>query len=308
MKQYLQCLDGMIEIDSSEGNGTCVTMTIPAKLASAPENPHNINQEALMPEKMKEKNARVLIVEDNPMAMNIAVLMLEKANCTVVKASNASQALRLAQNQRFDFILSDIGLPDFSGFLLAKKIHEFEKQQGLELTPIIGLTAHAKTDALAQEECSDMMDICEKPLRMDALHPFIEQYTVHNAPTAPIAGNDTEYFHDIPLFEINTIENQLGNPKVVKNVIRYMLENELPESLDQIHQAYRMQDWQYLAKVMHRFKSSCLYCATTRLLKITQQLEKEIEEASKQRKIELYQAFQQIAQDTRQALHHWLNA
>lgn len=278
--------------------------------AMALANQYYDDQESNMSDEGQENNnTRVLVVEDNPMAMNIAVLMLEKANCIVFQANNATQALRLAQNQRFDFILSDIGLPDFSGFTLAKRIHEFEQQQGIELTPIIGLTAHAKNDALAQEDCSEMIDICEKPLRMEALHPFIEQYAPKGViPPSHLESNQTEYYTNIPLFDENAIEKQLGNTKIMKNVIRYMLENELPESLEQIHQAYRMQDWQYLAKIMHRFKSSCLYCGTIRLLKITQQVEKAIEDAPKSRKIELYQAFQQIAQDTRQVLHQWLNS
>lgn len=264
-----------------------------------------------MSEKLNIENIRVLVVEDNPIAMNIAVLNLKKINCTVVQAENATQALRMAQQQRFDFILSDIGLPDFSGFVLATKIHQFEQQQQLAITPIIGLTAHAKKDALAQTDHVEMVEIFEKPLRLEVLMPFIEKHAQRNLPTkdAPTEQRlSIENYSDSPLFEPDTIKKQLASDKLMSNVIRYMLDRELPESLEQMNKAFLMQDWSYLAKVMHRFKSSCLYCATTRLLLITQQLEQEIETASSARKTELHSAFQTIAKDTRNALQPWLKS
>ena len=263
-----------------------------------------------MSETLDAKKIQVLVVEDNPIAMNIAVLNLKKMHCIVTQAANGTQALRIAQKQRFDFILSDIGLPDFSGFVLAKKIHQFEQQQQLPLTPIIGLTAHAKKDALAQEESADMIEIIEKPLRLEALSPFFEEHTQLKATSeVDIAAlSPLENYKNSPLFEPDTIKKQLASDKLMSNVIRYMLERELPESLEQMNKAFLMQDWTYLAKVMHRFKSSCLYCATTRLLQITQQLEQEIETATQARKTELHAAFQLIAKDTRNALRPWLKS
>lgn len=59
--------------------------------------------------------ARILIVEDNPMNMELATDLLQDAGYAVCQAHSAEEGLRLAERERPDLILMDIRLPGMDG-------------------------------------------------------------------------------------------------------------------------------------------------------------------------------------------------
>ena len=58
---------------------------------------------------------RILLVEDHADTRHAMTRLLNNSGCAVVAASTVAEALRLARGQRFDLLISDIGLPDGSG-------------------------------------------------------------------------------------------------------------------------------------------------------------------------------------------------
>jgi two-component system cell cycle response regulator DivK len=59
--------------------------------------------------------SKVLVVEDNPTNMTLAVFLLESAGHTVLKASDAEVGLKLARDEQPALILMDIQLPGMDG-------------------------------------------------------------------------------------------------------------------------------------------------------------------------------------------------
>lgn len=59
---------------------------------------------------------RVLIVDDNPDAVEMLRVLLEMAHHTVWTAPSGEAALRTAERVRPDAVLLDIGLPDLDGY------------------------------------------------------------------------------------------------------------------------------------------------------------------------------------------------
>lgn len=87
---------------------------------------------------VKQKAARVLIVEDEPINAEIIDNMVRNMGYTPVIARDGESALTTAQTQDFDVILMDINLPDISGLEVANIIRE-----GGSSTPIVAVTANA---------------------------------------------------------------------------------------------------------------------------------------------------------------------
>jgi len=70
------------------------------------------------------RNARILIVEDDtPLAM-MMVSLLTRAGCDVQTAWNAEKAMRLAQDEDFDLITLDVDLPRTNGFEICSRLKE----------------------------------------------------------------------------------------------------------------------------------------------------------------------------------------
>lgn len=82
--------------------------------------------------------AKVLVVEDNPANMKLAVLLLETAGHTVITAKDAEAGLILARDGQPDLILMDIQLPDMDGLEATALLKRAEATRAI---PVIALTA-----------------------------------------------------------------------------------------------------------------------------------------------------------------------
>jgi len=84
--------------------------------------------------------ARVLIVEDNPANMRLAVFLLESAGHTVLSAANGEAGLAVARRERPDLILMDIQLPGMDGLQATALL---KRDEAMRAIPVIALTALA---------------------------------------------------------------------------------------------------------------------------------------------------------------------
>ena len=83
---------------------------------------------------------RILVVEDNPVNMELVVDLLEASGFLTVQADNAEDGIRMAQGERPDLILMDVALPGMDGLTATAIL----RQQPLTAhIPIVALTAHA---------------------------------------------------------------------------------------------------------------------------------------------------------------------
>jgi CheY-like chemotaxis protein len=87
----------------------------------------------------------ILIIEDNPMNMELATDLLEAAGYSLVQASDAEAGITLATAELPDLILMDIALPGMDGLQATQILRQDPRTCRI---PIVALTAHAmKGDA-----------------------------------------------------------------------------------------------------------------------------------------------------------------
>ena len=71
--------------------------------------------------------------------------ILGRAGATVLTASSAARALELVESARPDVILSDVEMPEESGYALIKKVRALPPERGGR-TPAAALTAYARLE------------------------------------------------------------------------------------------------------------------------------------------------------------------
>ncbi len=86
------------------------------------------------------KDARILVVDDNPSNMKLVSDLLEWSGYQIFKAVDAEQALEVIRRTAPDLILMDIGLPGMDGLALTRKLKADDATKGIR---IIVLTSFA---------------------------------------------------------------------------------------------------------------------------------------------------------------------
>ena len=81
----------------------------------------------------------ILIVEDNPAHMKLAVLLLQRSGYAVLTAADATAGLRLARERRPDLIVMDIQLPDLDGIEATRRLKADAATRDI---PVIAVTAY----------------------------------------------------------------------------------------------------------------------------------------------------------------------
>ena len=84
--------------------------------------------------------AKVLVIEDNPANMTLAVFLLQSAGHTALSATDAEAGLMLARDEQPDLILMDIQLPGMDGLQATGLLKQADATKAI---PVIALTALA---------------------------------------------------------------------------------------------------------------------------------------------------------------------
>jgi CheY-like chemotaxis protein len=85
---------------------------------------------------------RILIVEDNELNRDVLSRRLTARGYQVLVAEDGRQGLALAEADRPDLILMDLGLPDIDGWACVRRLRANVSTRSI---PVVALTAHAMT-------------------------------------------------------------------------------------------------------------------------------------------------------------------
>jgi CheY-like chemotaxis protein len=85
---------------------------------------------------------RVLVIDDEPDACELIAAVLAGRGAEVVAVESAVEALAELQRQRFNVLVSDIGMPEIDGYALIEKIRQLPADHGGRV-PAAALTAYA---------------------------------------------------------------------------------------------------------------------------------------------------------------------
>ncbi len=91
------------------------------------------------------RGLRVLVVDDQPDARELAARVLAECGAEVVTAASASEALPLVERMRPAVLVSDIGMPDVDGYELLRRVRALGPARG-GAVPAIALTAFARDE------------------------------------------------------------------------------------------------------------------------------------------------------------------
>jgi len=224
---------------------------------------------------------RILVVDDNEVNRDVALMMLEKAH-RVTTAKNGLEALAVVAAQTFDVILMDVQMPEMDGLTATSVIRALE--QGRPLTeklpgdlvcsldhrlrgghlPIIAMTAHAMGGD--REKCLDagMDSYITKPFQLAQLSALMHTLATVAPPDeiekeAPATG----YRPDRPpgLLQIAAhirSTTRLTDPQIER--ILTAARRSIADNLAKAKTALAAGDFPALGRAAHTLKGTLLQC------------------------------------------------
>lgn len=115
--------------------------------------------------------ANLLLVDDDPVLLDLIARLLRRAGHTVTTANNATEGLALAHNQIVDVIITDVMMPDMDGYDFTKHLRA---QLPSAQTRILIFTARLQgpDQTLAREAGADA--VMMKTVNVERLNAAIE--------------------------------------------------------------------------------------------------------------------------------------
>ncbi|MDV7341251.1 ATP-binding protein [Terasakiella sp. A23] len=209
--QLAKAMLGRISVESQLNKGSEFKFSLPAQ--STEEN--QLTAKANTGNEEESRPLKLLLVEDDPVNLEIATTLLENLNHEVTAAQTGYRALELASQHIYDAVLLDIRLPDIDGDQIARQIRAFDDRKLAEVT-IIAVTANLFKDDIARYIASGIDDLIEKPILPDRLMEVLSNIS-STKKKLKFADDQTDAKDDIINLDIlERYFNSLGRERFIK--------------------------------------------------------------------------------------------
>ena len=167
--RVVEQMGGKIEVESRINEGSTFTVT----LDLMPTIPEQLNDEEA--QELNIRGHKVLIVEDNDINAEIAMMMLKQSGIEVDRAENGQSGLERVKENHYAAVLMDIQMPIMNGYETSRAIRQLDGEYFKKL-PIIAISANAYDDDIKQCLEAGMNDHIAKPFNPDDLMKLLHKY------------------------------------------------------------------------------------------------------------------------------------
>jgi len=172
-KGLVESLGGTIKAQSTLGEGSIFTVTLPFSPTNDPitpvEKPFHFDVSKL-------PSARVLVVDDTDLSLEATVEYLNELPFIIDTARDGREGLQLYQSRNYDLVLSDLRMPGMDGLEMTRAIRELEQSDGRRKVPVIILSAAAETEVRDEVLAAGGSAYLVKPVRQAELWRAVASY------------------------------------------------------------------------------------------------------------------------------------
>jgi signal transduction histidine kinase/CheY-like chemotaxis protein len=168
-KKLIELMGGEIGVDSKIGSGSIFWFQVPIGAARAPLPAVSTDLPRFA------ADARVLVVEDNPINQQVIVGQLATLGLEADATDDGHGAIDALSRHRYAAVLMDVQLPGLDGYETTRRYRQLELEHG-ERRVIIAVTANAMEGEKARCLAAGMDDFLAKPFRLRDLADVLRRY------------------------------------------------------------------------------------------------------------------------------------
>ncbi len=168
---FVKQSSGYVQIRSSEGVGTCVTIFLPRHAGEVAKKPTMVP--VIVPSTVREA-ITVLLVEDEESVRMILAEALSDEGYTVLEAGDGRSGLEILQaGADVDLLVTDVGLP---GGMNGQQLADQARLQSPKLK-VLFITGYAASAAVGNGKMAEDMEVITKPFLTTALLARVQRMT-----------------------------------------------------------------------------------------------------------------------------------
>lgn len=298
VKTFLDELNGDIEVESHENEGSRFKLSIPFRVrwedlgkcgaeiddSFTPSLSKEIAVE-LTP-KIEQKSQtktpfthEILLIEDDKTCLfaekQVLIAFTNKIDCV----ENVKGALEKLAVKRYDLVISDLGLPDGSGCDIVAQIKASPKALNYE-TPFVAMTAHKDKEKLRLALHAGFSAAETKPFTAETA---VELLNIYPVPGTEHPANEGLEVIDLAL-GMQRISVQDEAPAIeALSILFQTLQVDIPA----LQEAEKNNDIEKAREILHKIRGGLYYSGTPRLEESFKALHEEVKLADDLRKIDL---------------------
>ena len=124
-------------------------------------------------------NAKILVVDDNLVNLDVAAGILSRYKATVTTVASGEDAVSSVQYDKFDIIFLDFMMPGMDGIDTLKAIRNLDVEYA-KTVPIISLTANVVSGAREMFLNEGFNDYLSKPIEINSLEKILTEHLASN--------------------------------------------------------------------------------------------------------------------------------
>ncbi len=166
-KKLVELQNGKLEVASKQGEGSSFIVNLTFKKEK--------EFKPLVPQKsisIKDKifaGRKVIVIDDDGLNLQLVEIIFKKWGLKSDFNIDAKKAMASIEKNKYDLIITDIQMPEFSGIDVAKHVRTIDDNV-IAATPILAFTANVMKDDIEKYLSSGINDYLLKPFREESLY------------------------------------------------------------------------------------------------------------------------------------------
>ncbi len=282
---YIKLMNGEIKVDSIYGRGSTFTVTLSQGIQNSSPvefRPSEIVLEtsALNAEKIKIRDTKVLITDDNQINLKVIKNTFELYGFEVDTASSGEEAISLCRKYPYDLVFMDQMMPGMDGIEAMQQIRTISSHYAYGgICKIIVLTANAIAGMRKELMEKGFDEYLSKPLNFPVLEKIItrfipaEKFEGAFPATSNVEAPKPSLANLLPEINVSTGLNLCNGNVDLYMEILHMLKEDSPVQLKALQQFYKTQNFESFTVQIHSLKGQLLNVGHTELGEFARELE-----------------------------------